>query len=397
VFAPLPRPAVDRSDAAGWLAAVGLIGYVLVVTRDWRVPDPNGLPFGPLWIVVAMTTLLALRRVRGRWDPTAVLAASTVAGALLTDATTLATQFLRDLGIYLRAGDHFASGAPVYLSTVLTAAPTDRTLYPFVYPPPVLPVLDLVAALPRPPVELAWLVGSTCAALAGLRLLGLPWRWSVGALFWPPFFEGLFVGNVAVPAFALFAAAPGFGAGLVLVAGLKPYSGLAALWLVRARRWRAIALGTVVLVGLAIATLPLVGPEAWRAWADGLVFYARSQAGVPGLVRMGLEAWLPGILALVAAALAIGWAWLGRGLDGLVRFGIATVVASPSLFGHGFLVALPAFLALRPVALWLALGITSVAPGAGWWLAIGLVLVASVAPALRRAGDGPWPAANGTV
>ena len=71
------------------------------------------------------------------------------------------------------------------------------------------------------------------------------------------------------------------------------------------------------------------------------------------------------------------------------------MVASPSLFTHGFLVALPAFLDLRPAALWLALGITSVAPGLGWWLAVVLVVVASVIPSLRRSSGGPWPAAPG--
>ncbi len=67
------------------------------------------------------------------------------------------------------------------------------------------------------------------------------------------------------------------------------------------------------------------------------------------------------------------------------------------MFSHGWLVALPAFLTLRPVALWFALGITSVAPGPGWWLAIVLVVAASVAAPLRRTDGGPWPTAYGTV
>ncbi len=100
---------------------------------------------------------------------------------------------------------------------------------------------------------------------------------------------------------------------------------------------------------------------------------------------------------MLVALAAIGWAWLGRGLDGLARFGVATVVGSPSLFSHGFVVALPAFLELRPVGLWLAIGLTSVAPGLGWWLAIGLVVVASFATVLRRPTGGPWPDAYGTV
>ncbi len=76
---------------------------------------------------------------------------------------------------------------------------------------------------------------------------------------------------------------------------------------------------------------------------------------------------------------------------------MATVVASPSLFSHGFLVALPALLGLRPMALWLALGITSVAPGLAWWLAILVVLVATVLPGLQKTPDDRWPGAYGTV
>ena len=112
---------------------------------------------------------------------------------------------------------------------------------------------------------------------------------------------------------------------------------------------------------------------------------------VPALVGLGLGAFLPGVLPLAAGIAAVAWAWVGRGLDGLARFGVATVVASPSLFTHGFLVATPALLALRAVPLWLAIGITSVAPGPGWWLAIGLIVVASVVRGLRRTDGGPWP------
>jgi hypothetical protein len=87
----------------------------------------------------------------------------------------------------------------------------------------------------------------------------------------------------------------------------------------------------------------------------------------------------------------VAWAWLGRGTEGLGRFGVATVVVSPSVFAHGFLIALPAFLGLRGPWLWLALGITSVAPGLGWWLAIAIVVGSAFVPGLRREAGGPWP------
>ena len=328
---------------------------------------------------------------RGRLTPVDALVAATAAAAVLTDLVQFNGQALRDLGIYLRAGEHFAAGAPVYLQTIVTEAPVDKTTYPFLYPPPALPLVAVLAALPRLLVEVVWVVGSAGIAIWGLRLVGLSFGWAFVALLWPPFFQGLYVGNVAVPAFTLFAAAPWFGAGLVLAGVFKPYSAIAALWLVRTRRFGQVGVGVAILVGLALVTLPLVGLDAWRAWTEGLRLYAASQSGVPALVGFGLAAYLPAGLPFVAAAATLVWAWLGSGLDGLARFGVATVVASPSLFTHGFLVALPAFLALRPIALWLALGFTSVAPGLGWWLSIVLVVVASMSPGLRRSSGGPWP------
>jgi hypothetical protein len=387
----------SRSAAFGWLAVGWLAAYILIVVYNWRLPNKDGTSFGPIWAVGVGIVAVGLRHRRGRWDPVDALIACTAVGAVLTDLVQFNGQFLRDLGIYLRAGQHFLAGAPVYLTSVLTQAPIDKTLYPYLYPPPTLPFVAVLASLPTALVEAGWLAGSGAIAWAGLRLVGLGRLAALAALLWPPFFQGLYVGNIAVPAFGLFAAAPWFGAGLVLTAIFKPYSGLAALWLVGERRIGALAVGLAGVAGLAIVTLPLVGLDAWRAWIDGLGWYNASEAAIPALVSMGLAGWIPGVMALLLAVGAVGWAWLGRGREGLARFGVATVVASPSLFSHGFLVALPAFLALRPVALWLALGITSVAPGAAWWLAIVLVVGATRIPALRRATDDRWPGAYGTV
>lgn len=391
----MSRP--GRTGLLDWLAVVALVIYILVAVYDWRVPNRDGTSFGPVWAVLAAATFVVLRIRRGRWSPLDALIAATAAGAVLTDLVQFNGQVLRDLGIYLRAGEHFAAGTPVYLQAIVTEAPIDKTTYPFLYPPPTLPFLAVLAALPRTLVELAWVVGSAGLAVWGLRLLGLSLGWAVAALLWPPFFQGLYVGNVAVPAFALFAVAPWFGAGLILAATFKAYSAVAALWLVRTRRFGQAGLGIAILGGLALVTLPLVGLDAWRAWVDGLRLYAASQPVVPALVGFGLAAYVPTAMSVGLAVAAVVWAWLGRGLDGLARFGVATVVASPSLFTHGFLVALPAFLGLRPIPLWLVLGFTSVAPGLGWWLSIVLVVVASIVTVLRRSAGGPWPTAYGTT
>lgn len=381
-------------DRPGWLLVIGLAIYILVAVHDWRVPDGNGAPFGPAWAALTTVGIVGARLVRGRWEPLLALAVCAAVAMLLTDLTQFHGQLLRDLGIYLKAGEHFATGAPVYLTRPMTTQPTDLTNYPFVYPPPTLPAFALLARLPRPLVEATWLVGSVAAALGGLRLMGSSWRWAVAALAWPPFFQGIYVGNVSVLLFALFAAAPWLGGGLLLAAILKPYSAVAGLWLVRERRFRALGAGIAAVAVLGLATLPLVGFGAWRDWLEGLRNYAESGALLPTrLIALGLAAYVPWIV-VISGSIAVGaWAWLGRGREGLARFGVAAVVASPSVFAHGFLIALPAFLGLRVPLLWIALGITSVAPGLGWWMAIALVIGATVIPGLRRETGGPWPRA----
>jgi hypothetical protein len=379
-------------DRIGWLLVIGLAIYILVAAYNWRVPDADGAPFGPVWAALVAVGIVGARLIRGRWEPLLALAVCAAVAMLLTDLAQFHGQWLRDLGIYLKAGEHFAAGAPVYLTQPMAAPPTDLTNYPFVYPPPTLPAFAMLATLPRPLVEATWLVGSVAAALGGLRLLGSSWRWAVAALAWPPFFQGIYVGNVSVLLFALFAAAPWLGAGLLLATILKPHSAVAGLWLVRERRFRALGAGIAAVAVLGFATLPFVGLGTWRDWLEGLRYYAESGALLPTrLIALGLTAYVPWVVAIGGSVAVVAWAWLGRGRDGLARFGVATVVASPSVFAHGFLIALPAFLGLRGPWLWIALGITSVAPGPGWWMAIALVIGATFIPGLRRETGGPWP------
>lgn len=392
-----------------WLLPAALIGYVTYVTLTWRFPDWAGMPFWAAWVPTVAFLALGWRLARGPIGPVELTAIVAVATMLTTDATTLWSQGMRDLFLYLRAGDEFRAAAPVYMTTVLAEKPEDLTEYPFLYPPLTLPIFGLLAALPSPLVAGAWVAGSTLAALAGLRLIGLSWRWAVLFLAWTPFFQGLFVGNVAVPLFLLFALGYRYGAGLVVPAVFKLYSGFAALWLVREHRWRPIVAGVLLVALAALVTLPLVGPDAYVAWFEALRLYRRSQELLPEfLYGLGLPRYLPGWLFILIAGATLLVALTRGGREGLARLGLATVVASPSAFAHGFLVALPAFLALRGPWFWLAVGITSCAPGAAWWLAVGLVVAGWALPSLRRdtlpvaaaeplhplAGSPePWPAA----
>lgn len=408
---PRPLEAVRGIWPIGALAA-------LVIAATWATDFPNGsgIRYWPVWLalgaaLVALASLAVslLRPAQPRLRPLEGVALLAVLAMVMTDLT-MAWQPLRDLEIYLRAGRAFIDGAPVYDHAALLSQPADRTLYPFLYPPCVLPLFGALAVLPHAAAQAVWVAGSALLGLAALRLFGLPWRWLTAALIWPPLFQGLWLGNVAVPALALFALAPWFGAGLALAAVFKAYTGLAGVWLARERRWRALAAGIASLAALAVLTLPLTGADAWADWLDGLATYRTSQQAVSGLYGFGLMRYLPEAAFLALAAAATLAALRARGIESLGRFGVATAVAGPSLFGHGMLVAVPSLLSLRAVWLWLAIAALSVPDGPQWWLAVGIVAVSWVAPAMRREvsgaraeseplhplapGLGPWPAAG---
>jgi hypothetical protein len=141
VIRPIGRFRPDPAEVLGWLTVAILVVYILVATYDWRLPNRYGTSFGPVWAGLSLVGVALARLLRGRWEPVVLLAVGTAVASLLTDLVQFNGQLLRDLGIYLRAGEHFVAGAPVYLATILTEAPVDKTTYPFLYPPPTLPVL----------------------------------------------------------------------------------------------------------------------------------------------------------------------------------------------------------------------------------------------------------------
>jgi len=405
----------------GW-AIVGVLGaYILLVTRTSSVPIGPGFAYWPAWIVLVVATVLlaslAARRLRpaAPWlRPVEAVAILALTAMVLTDLT-MTYQPLRDLGIYLKAGQHSLAGTPVYLQIAMTERPADLTNYPFLYPPLTLPIFSALSLLPVLVAQTLWVGCSLGLAFLSLRAIGLPLRWLAFVALWPPLFQGLWVGNVAVPALALFALGPWLGAGLVAGAIFKSYTGIAALWLVRERRWSQLASGITAITALALLTLPLVGVSAWQGWIEALRLYQVSQQNLPTLDGFGLPRFVPlwAFVALAAAAVLAALRVTGR--EGLARLGTATIVASPSLWGHGLLLAVPSMLNLRALWLWLAIGITSAPDGLQWWWAIGLIAASWFVPELRRpsaasagpaegetgeplhplrAGLGPWPEAD---
>jgi len=225
---------------------------------------------------------------------------------------------------------------------------------------------------------------SVAAAVAALRLFGLSWSWAAGMLLWPAFAQGLYVGNVAVPAVLLFAIGPWLASAVVLNGLFKLQSGIPSLWLIRERRWRSLVAGVGGLVAICAITLPLVGVDRWVEWIHGLGYYEQSQSVVHSLYAFALPGIVPFPLYIALTLLAIAVALRRPGRQGLARFGVASVVGSPSLFTHGFLVALPAFLSLRSLWFWVAMAFTATVVGPGWWASIAVVAAACLVPALRR-------------
>jgi hypothetical protein len=380
-----------------------LVGYVLFVTRTWNFPDYRGLPFVPLWLLFVVVALVAVRWRTGRVGPIAAAAIVVVTAMLMTDVTSVWTQGFRDLEIYLKAGGRWLAGTAVYQTTPLTAVPDDLSNYPFLYPPPTLPLFGVLSLLGLPIAAGLWFGGSLAALLAGLRSLGLAPRWCALLLAWPPVVQGLWVGNVAVPLFAFFAVAPWVPLALAVLPVFKVYSGLADLWLLRPEHRRSLVAAVIGIVVAGAITLPLVGIARWSEWLAGLETYQVSQGLVPNLYGFGLARDVPLAVFVVIAAVVLVLALRSRGRrEQLARLGVATVTASPSLFAHGFLIAFPAMLRLDTAWFWLAFGLTACAPGLAWFGGLALVVVSWYVPQMRKrrrpdewhplgAAVGPWP------
>ena len=394
---PMPPAIADRvlpRISRDWVLPIGLAAYVLYVTWTWRFPDSSGVPFLPIWLAAVTATTWAWRRWRGPVGSLEATAIVVVTAMLMTDVTALWTQALRDLVLYLRAGERFLDGLPVYMEQVLTERPKDLTQYPFLYPPITLPLFAALSLLPLPIAAALWTAGSLAAVIAAFRLIGIDRRWCLFLLAWPPVLQGIYVGNVAVLLFLLFAAAPRLAGGLLAPVVFKLYNVIAAVWLIRERRWSELAAAAAVGIAIAAITAPIVPLGLWIDWIDGLRTYQASQQALPnylyglGLGRYGVPLILVAVVGVVLTVLAL------RARDPrerLARLGLATVAASPSVFAHGFLVAVPALFSLRTRLVWLVLGITACSPGLAWWIAPTIAAAAWFLPGLRRGpGADPW-------
>lgn len=390
------------SVSSGWLGPLVLGAYFV-----WQFLGVSGLVRDDVvWVAAVVGSVVVVSVVRRR-APSAieVMAIEVLAASLVNGVQNSAGGALRDLRLYLAAGADFLAGQSPYTTVALHAYPADLSDLPFLYAPPTLPLFGLLSALPFPIVAVLWVAGSTAAVLLSLRLFGLSWRWAAVSLLWFPIEQSLFTGNVAAPSLLLLAWAVAAPVILPLGALLKPQNAIVALWLIRQRDWRPLARGVAALAAVVVVTLPLTGLSLWNEWARGLLAYQDSEVNLRGLYGVGLAKYLPLPVFIAIAAAVILLALAARGRIGLARLGLASVVASPSLWSHGFVFALPAFLMLRGPWFWLVVGLLCVGAFPGPQVALLIAALAWVVPPLRREvaesrgphplGDAvsPWPVA----
>ena len=347
--------------------------------------------------------LVALRVERAARVLTLVLVAQVLFAWVVTDLPIVRGWVpLYDLDIYLAAGARALAGQPVYLDHVMVELPPTAGDNTFLYPPPLIPFFAVASQLPHAAVGAAWVVVLALCGVVGFRLLGLPWRWAILFLAFPPMMIGILVGNVTNIGFLLFAMGYRYRWPMVLAVLLKVQSLVPVAWLLRERQWRSLLIGAGVVLAVVLVTLPLVGIESWQAWVAALGYLRQTQVNLPIYFGESIAHVLSPLAYAAVSLAAIGAALLPRGRRGLAALGVATIVVSPALWPHGFLWAIPAILGFRPAALvWLALGLPSIY-GPGLWAMTGLAVAALLIPDWGSgvvadpvhplAGTaGPWP------
>ncbi len=363
----------------------------------------GGVPFGLWWVVATTAAVVSLRLRSGvspvarSWPGFALVAWVVVAWLLFDVLLWQQTNHLYDLDVYLGSAGRWLAGGQPYMTAPVSAWPPTPGQDFFLYPPPLLPLFGLLSKLPNAAVAVAWVGLLVACAYAAFRALGLRPLWSLVLLAFPPVMIGVESGNVASLTFLLFALAYRAGGSLVVDGMFKVQSGLASLWLVRTGRWRGLMFGLLAVGAIAIVTLPLVGVDAWRAWLAGLGYRAESQPAVVSLFGFSEARYLPGPAFVAVSVSAVALALVFSGRRGLAALGLASILASPSLWPHGFVFALPAILMFQSGALvWLVLGAGATGPSmwllfyAGW---LAVVAARRLPDSLHpMAGtDGPWP------
>ncbi len=297
-----------------------------------------------------------------------------------------------DIEIPLRAAERWMAGGEPYLASSFAAAPGYDL--PFLYPPPVLPLVAPLTLLPRALVWSSWFGACLAAGVFAVRRLGFRWRVVPFVLLWPPFAEAILGGNVQIVIFAAFTAIFWKAGGISrisagssptmlvqdgLLAGVGPAMKLSQPhgWVALARvRPIAAVEGAAILVAVAVATLPLTGIEIWASWLAQIARAADPSWALGGAsLTSGLPAWV-GLTVLLTTALLCLLAPRGR-LGAWA--GVLTVLGAPSLRMFGVQFCLPAMREIRREIALVAATLIATYTLPGLWGGIALVVVAFAA------------------
>ena len=237
----------------------------------------------------------------------------------------------------------------------------------YLYPPPFALAIVPLALIGGQAAVGIWTALLVAAFLAGVALLpvGRSVRWLVlllGALDWPVVYS-LKLGQVGPILFLLFAIGwrwrdrPGrLGTAIGLGTLVKVQPGLLLGWAALTGRWRAIGVGTVVLVGAAVLATVFAGTQPWFDY-PALLGRVAAPLTTPHNFTPGAIAFQAGVPADIAAL--VQWIAVGVALAAVVVASrtasaeasylvavVASQLISPLLWDHY------AMLLLLPVA-WL--------------------------------------------
>jgi alpha-1,2-mannosyltransferase len=292
-----------------------------------------------------------------------------LAAALAFAGDTLGFDFLA----YHQAAVRLLDGQPLY-DMSFTATGGFGLFY---YPPTFAPFLLPFGLLEGGTATWVWIALSLVVFVIGVAALPtsrtVRW-WIVFLAGWSfPFVYAVKLGQVGPILFGLFALGWRWseqpiwlGVTSAVGAAIKMQPGLVLVWALLTHRWRAVAIGAVTLIVLAVAATVLAGLGAWgdfltllRTVSDpittehnftpGAVAY---QAGVPrdvaGLIQLAST-----VLAVVVTLAGVRWA---TDEASYLMTVVASQLVSPILWDHY------AMLILLPVAYLLSAG--------RWWAAV---------------------------
>jgi alpha-1,2-mannosyltransferase len=321
----------------------------------------------------------------------AVAALAWLALGLLSFPDSVAWGF--DFQAYHAAAERLADGVGLYTSRSLSGSfePTTAGLY--LYPPPFAVGVLPLASVPLDAATVVWYVlhvlalGAACALLPVRPVIRLASFAVAAAAF--AVVRDLVLGNVSVLLLLPLAATwrwldrPIGSIAMACVIAVKPTTAVFLAWWALRRHWRALGWCLGAGIALLVATIPLVGIEAYGDYLTML----RNVSGVTGArgnldlgstaLRLGADGAAPGLAYLAGAAVGVLAILLGLRRDREVGFMVtlgASLLLSPLLWDHylAMLVLPAAFLAQRgrpwaillPLATWLPhelLGVVAVA------------------------------------